>query len=274
MGEISVLVAAGTGIAGLIFVRGREGHLHRFERKKDGTEAAGRIRFQPVAEDVVDLHYSGRGEGLSQKRASWLIAGRTLAPRNRSIILEVTARLIFHAVIVFSVYLLFAGHNDPGGGFAGGLVAGLALVVRYLAGGKYELAEAAPFTPSGMLGTGLTTAILTVIGGWIWGDTVFDAVYLEGDLPLLGHLSFGTSTFFDIGVYLIVVGLMLDILRSLGAEVDLHQERDEAMLTNRIHDNVNFSENMGATAEHRAVSEIIDRVNELDVDNGAEGGRL
>src|SRR5699024_5059581 len=52
MGEISVLVAAGTGVAGLIFVRGREGHLHRFERKRDGTEAAGRIRFQPVSEEV------------------------------------------------------------------------------------------------------------------------------------------------------------------------------------------------------------------------------
>ena len=67
---------------------------------------------------------------------------------------------------------------------------------------------------------------------------------------------------------------MLDILRSLGAEVDLHQERDEMMLAHRIHDNINFSENMGSTAEHRAVSEIMDRVNELDVDNGAEGGRL
>jgi multicomponent Na+:H+ antiporter subunit A len=273
MGEISVLVAAGTGIAGLIFVRGREGHLHRFERKKDGTEAAGRVRFQPVAEEVSDLRHPGR-EDLSQKRVSWLIAGRTLAPRNRSIILEVTARLIFHAVFVFSVYLLFAGHNEPGGGFAGGLVAGLALVVRYLAGGKYELAEAAPFTPSGMLGTGLVTAILTVIGGWVWGDTVFDAVYLEGDVPLLGHLSFGTSTFFDIGVYLIVIGLMLDILRSLGAEVDLHQDRDESVLADRIHDSINFSDDMGSTAEHRAVSEIMDRVNELDVDNGAEGGRL
>lgn len=273
MGEISVLVAAGTGVAGLIFVRGREGHLHRFERKRDGTEAAGRIRFQPVSEEVADLHHPER-EDLSQKRVSWLIAGRTLAPRNRSIILEVTARLIFHAVVVFSVYLLFAGHNDPGGGFAGGLVAGLALVVRYLAGGKYELAEAAPFTPSAMLGTGLVTAIGTVICGWVWGDTVFDSAYIEGDVPLLGHLSFGTSTFFDIGVYLIVIGLMLDILRSLGAEVDLHQERDEMMLAHRIHDNINFSENLGSTAEHRAVSEIMDRVNELDVDNGAEGGRL
>ena len=46
------------------------------------------------------------------------------------------------------------------------------------------------------------------------------------------------------------------------------------MLAHRIHDNINFSENMGSTAEHRAVSEIMDRVNELDVDNGAEGGRL
>ena len=67
---------------------------------------------------------------------------------------------------------------------------------------------------------------------------------------------------------------MLDILRSLGAEVDLHQERDEAMLANRIHDNVSFSEGLGTTAEHRAVSAIMSRVNELDVDNGAEGGRL
>lgn len=273
LGEISVLVAAGTGIAGLIFVRGREGHLHRYMTKRDGSEVQGRVRFQPVAEDVGYFHGPER-EDLSQRRVSWLIAGRTLAPRNRSIILEVTARLVFHAVLIFSVYLLFAGHNEPGGGFAGGLVAGLALVVRYLAGGKYELAEAANFTPSGLLGTGLILAVLTAVGGWFWGDTVFQSVYLEGNVPLLGHLSFGTSTFFDIGVFLIVVGLMLDILRSLGAEVDLHQERDEMMLTSRLNESYNLSENFSADAEHEAVSEILDRVNNLDVDNGAEGGRL
>ena len=275
LGEISVLVAAGTGIAGLIFVRGREGHLHRFVSRRDGTEGQGRVRFQPVAEDIGDFHYQGpEHEDVTQRRVSWLIAGRTLAPRNRSIILEVTARLIFHAVLIFSLYLLFAGHNEPGGGFAGGLVAGLALVVRYLAGGKFELAEAARFTPSGMLGTGMIMAVLTGVGGWIWGDTVFKSVYLEGDIPVLGHLSFGTSTFFDIGVYLVVVGLMLDILKSLGAEVDLHQERDEMVLTNRLNQSYNLSENFSAEAEHDAVSSILDRVNHLDVDNGAEGGRL
>ncbi|AOP55362.1 Na(+) H(+) antiporter subunit A [Brevibacterium aurantiacum] len=279
LGELSVLVAAGTGIAGLIFVRGREGHLHRFVSRRDGTELQGRVRFQPVPEEISDYHAPARRhdperEDVTQRRVSWLIAGRTLAPRNRSIILEVTARLVFHAVLIFSLYLLFAGHNDPGGGFAGGLVAGLALVVRYLAGGKFELAEAARFTPSGLLGTGMILAVLTGIGGWFWGDAVFKSVYFEGDIPVLGHLSFGTSTFFDIGVYLIVVGLMLDILRSLGAEVDLHQERDEMVLTNRLNQSYHLSENLSAKAEHDAVSSILDRVNHLDVDNGAEGGRL
>ena len=277
-GEISVLVAAGTGVAGLIFVRGREGHLGRFSAGREGMDRRGRLRFQPVPDEVAPRPGSvidgTEHEDLETRRASWLIAGRTLAPRNRSIILEVTARLIFHAVLVFSVYLLFTGHNTPGGGFAGGLVAGLALVVRYLAGGKFELAEAARFTPSGLLGTGLILSVLTAVGGWFWGDTVFKSVFVEANLPLLGELKFGTPTFFDIGVYLIVVGLMLDILRSLGAEVDLHQERDELLLTDRLNTSLGLAENFGAEAEHKAVSKILNRVNHLEVDNGAEGGRL
>ena len=274
-GEISVLVAAGTGVAGLIFVRGREGHLGRFSPDRTGFGRAGQLRFQPVPDEIGPRREADSDhEGLEERRASWLIAGRTLAPRNRSIILEVTARLIFHAVLVFSVYLLFTGHNTPGGGFAGGLVAGLALVVRYLAGGKFELAEAARFTPSGLLGTGLILSVLTAVGGWFWGDAVFKSIYVEGTLPLLGELKFGTPTFFDIGVYLIVVGLMLDILRSLGAEVDLHQERDELVLTDRLNTSLGLTERIGDEAEHHAVSEILNRVNHLEVDNGAEGGRL
>ena len=148
------------------------------------------------------------------------------------------------------------------------------LVVRYLAGGKFELAEAARFTPSGLLGTGLILSVLTAVGGWFWGDAVFKSIYVEGTLPLLGELKFGTPTFFDIGVYLIVVGLMLDILRSLGAEVDLHQERDELVLTDRLNTSLGLTERIGDEAEHHAVSEILNRVNHLEVDNGAEGGRL
>ena len=82
----------------------------------------------------------------------WLHAGRTLAPQRRSVIFEVVVRLLFHTMIVYSMFLLFSGHNAPGGGFAAGLVTGIALIVRYLAGGRYELGEAAPVQPGVLLG--------------------------------------------------------------------------------------------------------------------------
>ena len=136
-------------------------------------------------------------------------------------------RLLFHPAIIVSVYLLFVGHNAPGGGFAGGLLAGLALVARYLAGGRYELGEAAPVDAGRLLGTGLLLAAGTAAMPLAFGATVFQSTWFEADVALLGHLSIGTSTLFDIGVYLVVVGLVLDILRSLGAEVDRHQEESE-----------------------------------------------
>ncbi len=59
---------------------------------------------------------------------AWLISGSKVQPENRSILLEIIIRVLFHSImIVLSLYLLFAGHNLPGGGFAGGLVAGMGL---------------------------------------------------------------------------------------------------------------------------------------------------
>ena len=52
--------------------------------------------------------------------------------------------MIFHIIVVFSVYVLFVGHDEPGGGFAAGLIVGLALALRYIAGGAFELGEARP----------------------------------------------------------------------------------------------------------------------------------
>ena len=157
-------------------------------------------------------------------RQTWLLAGRTLSPRNRSILIEVLVRLLFHPAIIVSVFLLFVGHNAPGGGFAGGLLAGLALVARYLAGGRYELGEAAPVDAGRLLGTGLLLAAGTATASLFFGGTALESAWFEADVPVLGTLSIGTSTLFDIGVYLVVVGLVLDILRSLGGEVDRQEE--------------------------------------------------
>lgn len=150
-----------------------------------------------------------------------------MAPERRSVIFEVITRLMFHTIVVFSVYLLLSGHNNPGGGFAAGLVTGLALMVRYLAGGRYELDEAAPVDAGALMGTGLVIATGSGLAPLAFGGAVLQSALVDLNLPLLGDVHLVTSVFFDVGVYLVVVGLVLDLLRSLGSEVDRHILRDD-----------------------------------------------
>jgi multicomponent Na+:H+ antiporter subunit A len=218
-GEISVLAIAATGVASLIFVRGRGQRLARAETVETGS--IGRIGGPGGSPSpVVEL---ARRFAVVPGNP-WLVAGRTLAPERRSIIIEVVTRLVFHSIMVLSVYLLLAGHNGTGGGFAGGLVAGLALTIRYLAGGRFELAEATRVSAGTLLGLGLAAAALTALAPLFLGGEVFQSAILSFDLPVFGHVKFVTSTLFDIGVYLVVVGLVIDVLRSLGSEIDQHEE--------------------------------------------------
>jgi multicomponent Na+:H+ antiporter subunit A len=210
-GEISVLVAAATGVASLLFLDTRIAGIRR-------------VRDIPFPASVEKVP-TGAG------RRAWLPAPRTLPPDRRSIIFEVVARLLFPALIMFAFYLLLAGHNSPGGGFAAGMVTGLALMVRYLAGGRYELDEAAPIDAGVLMGTGLFTAAVSGLAPLAFGGAVLQSAQVDLHVPLLGDLHLVTSTVFDIGVYLVVVGLVLDLLRALGSRIDrqiLREEREAA----------------------------------------------
>ena len=214
MGELSVIIAAATGVASLVFISGRGvDNLPKVGRRD--AQLTGRAALRSASDPSND------------DRGSWLLAGRTLADRNRSILLEVVVRLLFHAIIVLSLFLLFSGHNAPGGGFAGGIVAGMALVARFLAGGRHELGAAAPVDAGKLLGAGLVLAVGTALAPLVFGRDALASTLFEGELGIFGHVEFVTSTIFDIGVYLVVVGLVLDVLRSLGAEVDRQYEEDE-----------------------------------------------
>jgi multicomponent Na+:H+ antiporter subunit A len=191
-GELTVLIAAATGVASLIFLVRRTGSVPR----------------RPTA--VPD-------QAKPRQPSPWLATN--WAPR-RSLLLEVVTRLIFHVIVVFSVYVLLVGHDAPGGGFAAGLIAGLALALRYIAGGAFELGEAAPVDAGKLMGVGLLIASATAAYGLIAGGDALESTILKATVPVLGDLKFVTSTIFDIGVYLVVVGLVLDVLRSLGAELD------------------------------------------------------
>ena len=207
LGEISLLVVAATGVASLVFLRRRTGGVDRLDGRRPGRDAVAPRAARRAA-------------------AGWPPAPRC-RPERRSVVLEVITRILFHTILVFSLYLLFSGHNEPGGGFAGGLVAGLALVLRYLAGGRYELGEAAPVDPGLLLGAGLLFAGGTGVAGLLLGAEVLQTAILETTLPVLGDVKLVTSLFFDMGVYLIVVGLVLDVLRSLGAELDRQEDEDD-----------------------------------------------
>ncbi|WP_217176975.1 Na+/H+ antiporter subunit A [Streptomyces sp. AC495_CC817] len=216
MGELSVLVLAATGVASLVFVTHRADLLAATKTLPRATRRA--VRGRPLVETTEGVRFQ-TSENQSSPRA-WLVGGQKMKPENRSILLEVIVRILFHTIIVVSIFLLFSGHNLPGGGFAGGLVAGMALVMRYIAGGRWELGAAAPTDAGRLLGAGLILAVGAAVVPLFFGLSPLTSTFWEWELPLLGHMEFVTSTIFDIGVYLVVIGLVLDVLRSLGAEVD------------------------------------------------------
>lgn len=189
-GEISVLVAAAVGVSSLIFLRNP-----RNSPRRGAVLASG--------PDILP--------------SPWLA---TNAIPRHSLILEVGTRLVFHLVIMFSLYVLFVGHNEPGGGFAAGLIAGIALALRYLAGGRYELGEAAPVDAGVVMGSGLVIAGGTAAAGLMVSEAALTSFTWQAQLPWLGEWSVTLSTVFDIGVYVVVIGMVLEVLRSMGAELD------------------------------------------------------
>jgi multicomponent Na+:H+ antiporter subunit A len=142
------------------------------------------------------------------------------APVHRSVVLDTVVRLAFHTVLVFGVYLLFAGHNQPGGGFIGGLVTGSAFILRYVAGGRAELRSAVPVDPRLPLALGLLTATGTGIAAMLLGAQFLESGYRDLHVPVLGEVALVSALLFDVGVYLVVVGLVLGLLRTLGAEAE------------------------------------------------------
>ncbi|MGY5765623.1 Na+/H+ antiporter subunit A [Brachybacterium sp. DNPG3] len=226
MGEISVLLVVATGVASLIFVTRREQGISRVRDLDHRTPIWRRRNVDDLPRNVLSFDVRDDDVQGANRWRTWLSAGLTLAPERRMVILEVLTRIAFPVMMMFSVYLLMAGHNLPGGGFAGGLVAGLALALRYLAGGRYELTEAAPVQAGLVLGAGLFIAVGAGVLPLLFGGTVFSTATPVVEVPLLGELHFPSAMLFDTGVYLVVVGLVLDLLRTLGAQIDQQQEAE------------------------------------------------
>ncbi|OBH21239.1 Na+/H+ antiporter subunit A [Mycolicibacter terrae] len=210
LGEISVLLVAATGVASMVFRTRRFGRAPRIADAGAHRTAGLVVPATPYSPAIGST--------------TWLRGSAYHDPNQRSLVLEVATRAIFPLIMVVSLYFLFAGHNYPGGGFAGGLAAGLGLVLRYLAGGRYELGETLPLDSGKILGVGLSLVGGTALGSLLLGAPVLSSAVLSFSLPVVGDVKMVTALFFDIGVYLVVVGMVLDVLRSLGVRLDQELE--------------------------------------------------
>lgn len=132
-----------------------------------------------------------------------------------SVLLQLAAPYVTRLLLLFALITLFRGHNAPGGGFIGGLLAALAVVYQALAYYPAKALEALPLRPTRIMALGLLFALLSMLPGLFLHDAWMAAVWLKWQVPLLGEIKAGTILLFDLGVFFTVIGVTLVFLFSL-----------------------------------------------------------
>ena len=134
-----------------------------------------------------------------------------------SLIFRTATRYMFPPLLVFSIYLLLRGHHYPGGGFVGGLFAGASFALYALAFEVEAARKLLRFDPRDVTAVGLAIALLSGLPALLLGHPFLTGEWWDLPLP---HtvLHIGTPLIFDIGVYLVVLGVLLTLVFSLGEE--------------------------------------------------------
>ncbi len=134
----------------------------------------------------------------------------------RSILLSVAARYLMPLMLVFSIFLLIRGHNEVGGGFAGGLVASSALMLYGIALSPVAVRRLLPVEPRSLIGIGLLMALISGLIPMLANQPFMTGTWLKTPLPVIGKV--GTPLLFDTGVYFAVIGVVVWILLTLAEE--------------------------------------------------------
>ncbi len=136
-----------------------------------------------------------------------------------SLLLHIAARFLSWPLLAISVWMLYRGHNLPGGGFIGGLLAASGFMLYSLSGFPRPERGFFSTSPFVFLPLGLAIAIASTLPGLIAGGSFMSGLWLPGfELPLLGKVHLGTPLLFDIGVYLTVIGFILLLADTLFTE--------------------------------------------------------
>ncbi|WP_042352176.1 Na(+)/H(+) antiporter subunit B [Bacillus massiliigorillae] len=136
--------------------------------------------------------------------------------KTNDIILQTATKVIAFVIILFSIRLFFSGHYYAGGGFVGGLMTSAALVLIMIAFDMKTVEWILPINYRFLIGIGLLTSVSTGLIGVFMGDPFLTHYFGYFDLPILGKTSLHTAALFDLGVYFVVVGVTMTIIKSIG----------------------------------------------------------
>ena len=140
-----------------------------------------------------------------------------------SLILRTATRYLFPIIMLFSIYALLRGHNEPGGGFVGGLAAASAYTLYALAFDVAAARNLLRIDSRTLIGLGLLLSLGSALFSFLYRESFMTGIW--GTIPITEtfKLKIGTPVFFDIGVYCVVLGVTLTIILALS---DQEKEND------------------------------------------------
>lgn len=137
---------------------------------------------------------------------------------NRNLLLHAVTRIVTFIILIFSIYLFLAGHNNPGGGFIGGLMTASAILLLYITFDIKTVNNIIPQNYTYIIATGLLLVLGTGFIGVIFGYPFLTQFFGYYHLPILGKTKLNTALLFDLGIYLVVVGITLKIILSIAED--------------------------------------------------------
>ena len=136
--------------------------------------------------------------------------------KNNDVLLRIASQIIVFISLIFGADSFFSGHNLPGGGFIGGLIIVSAFALLAIAYDLNLVKRILPFNPLRLAGSGLLIILISSSISLFKGQSFLTHSSVYVDLPLFGHTGLYTSTLFDIGVLMVVLGAILTIILAIG----------------------------------------------------------
>lgn len=163
------------------------------------------------------------------------------------VIVPAVSRVLFYLVLVYSLYLFFRGHHNPGGGFAAGVMAASAVIIWALAFERTAALKLVPIHPRYIIGSGLLTIIGVGLAAVALGYPFLTQSFGSFYVPTLGEIELASATLFDLGVLLVVFGSLHWIVAAMSDGIALEQEHVRAYRSRSFYQLRKESSNDGNT---------------------------